>query len=389
MEIFGIGPLEFLLILIIMLVVLGPKDMVATGQKIGRFVRSVIRSPYWSAIMETSRDIRDIPGKLIREAGIEEDIAQLKKDTESTLGEINQDMKSTAQEIQQDLKETTQEMQVIVPPLLDGNTILPQQVLPAPQAAPAPQESEAPQVAPAQQVTEAPEGSVPFSSEKPTESLEIEPAATALPDAALPFDPGSPEALLTPPETTGVDSLSVGTTEVGTTGVETAPVEAAAPPPAETAPLEEPTAEAAADPASEIPAAPPSGEGAPGRDPMTVEVRPVAPEGIGLSVPELSHEPGNGRTHPSSIAIAPTQVEAPEADPPAPASAASAEAPLLPPPAPRARRASRKKAAPPEALPAENSSPSASSAEGGSTDASQAPPSSANPPNPDPTNFDI
>ena len=116
MNILGIGPLEFLLILIIMLVVLGPKDMVATGRKIGRFIRNVIRSPYWSTIMETSKEIRDIPAKLVREAGIEEDIAQLKKDTQESLQQIQDDMQTTAQEIHQDMQVT---METVALPSMD------------------------------------------------------------------------------------------------------------------------------------------------------------------------------------------------------------------------------------------------------------------------------
>jgi sec-independent protein translocase protein TatB len=79
MEIFGIGPLEFLLIVVIMLVVLGPKEMVATAGKIGRFIRQVVRSPMWGTIMQTSKDVRDLPTKIIREAGLETEIAQLKE----------------------------------------------------------------------------------------------------------------------------------------------------------------------------------------------------------------------------------------------------------------------------------------------------------------------
>jgi Sec-independent protein translocase protein TatA len=79
MEIFGIGPLEFVLIVVIMLIVLGPKEMVVTAGKIGRFVRQIIRSPMWGTIMQTSKDVRDLPTKIIREAGLEEDIAQIKE----------------------------------------------------------------------------------------------------------------------------------------------------------------------------------------------------------------------------------------------------------------------------------------------------------------------
>ena len=44
MELFGIGPLELLFILIIALIVLGPKDMVKAGRTLGRFMRQLMMS---------------------------------------------------------------------------------------------------------------------------------------------------------------------------------------------------------------------------------------------------------------------------------------------------------------------------------------------------------
>ncbi|MDD5370501.1 MAG: hypothetical protein PHQ40_15570 [Anaerolineaceae bacterium] len=79
MEILGIGPLELLLIVILMLVVMGPKDMVKTGQKLGRFIRQIIRSPAWSNMMNTTREIRELPTKFVRESGLEEDLQEINK----------------------------------------------------------------------------------------------------------------------------------------------------------------------------------------------------------------------------------------------------------------------------------------------------------------------
>jgi Sec-independent protein translocase protein TatA len=72
MDILGIGPLELFFILIIALIVLGPNDMVKAGRTIGRFLRKVVTSPSWRVVQQTSRDIRYLPNKLIREAGLEE-----------------------------------------------------------------------------------------------------------------------------------------------------------------------------------------------------------------------------------------------------------------------------------------------------------------------------
>jgi sec-independent protein translocase protein TatB len=72
MDFLGIGPLELVFILIIALIILGPKDMVKAGRTIGRLLRNLITSPNWRAIQQTSREIRSLPTRLIREAGLEE-----------------------------------------------------------------------------------------------------------------------------------------------------------------------------------------------------------------------------------------------------------------------------------------------------------------------------
>lgn len=72
MEFLGIGPLELLFVVIIALIVLGPKDMVKAGKTIGRTLRKIVTSPNWRAIQQTSRELRQLPNRLIREAGIEE-----------------------------------------------------------------------------------------------------------------------------------------------------------------------------------------------------------------------------------------------------------------------------------------------------------------------------
>ena len=79
MEIFGIGPLEVLLILVIALIVMGPNDMVKTGRTIGKFLRNLVKSPTWQAVQQTSRDLRYLPNRLMREAGMEEEVEQLKE----------------------------------------------------------------------------------------------------------------------------------------------------------------------------------------------------------------------------------------------------------------------------------------------------------------------
>ena len=86
MEILGIGPLELLFILIIALIILGPNDMVKAGKTLGKYMRKIITSPTWKAIQTTSQELKYLPQKLIRDAGLDEinedlpDFKQISKD---------------------------------------------------------------------------------------------------------------------------------------------------------------------------------------------------------------------------------------------------------------------------------------------------------------------
>lgn len=77
MEILGIGPLELAFIILIALIVLGPSDMVKAGKTIGRFLRQVVTSPTWRAVNQTSQELRRLPTRLMREAGLEESAKEL------------------------------------------------------------------------------------------------------------------------------------------------------------------------------------------------------------------------------------------------------------------------------------------------------------------------
>jgi Sec-independent protein translocase protein TatA len=94
MDIFGIGPLEVFFILLIALIIFGPSDMVKAGRTIGSFLRKLITSPSWRLVQQTSNDLRHLPNKLIREAGMEEDLTQMKELAQpAELTEVNAELK--------------------------------------------------------------------------------------------------------------------------------------------------------------------------------------------------------------------------------------------------------------------------------------------------------
>ena len=89
MEILNIGPLELIIILALMFIVLGPKDMVKTAQSIGRWVRSVTHSEMWREVWGISQDIRELPKKLMEETGLEEALTDVKQTTQEMSNELN------------------------------------------------------------------------------------------------------------------------------------------------------------------------------------------------------------------------------------------------------------------------------------------------------------
>jgi sec-independent protein translocase protein TatB len=71
MDIFGIGASELVFIILIAIIVLGPKDMQKAGRTIGRFLNQLMRSDSWKVFQKTSNELRNLPRNLMREANME------------------------------------------------------------------------------------------------------------------------------------------------------------------------------------------------------------------------------------------------------------------------------------------------------------------------------
>src|SRR5258706_3135319 len=83
MEILGIGPSELIFIIVIALIVLGPKDMQKAGKSIGQYLNKLVRSDGWKAFQQTSRELRNLPTNLMREANI--DLAETEKEIRKSM----------------------------------------------------------------------------------------------------------------------------------------------------------------------------------------------------------------------------------------------------------------------------------------------------------------
>jgi sec-independent protein translocase protein TatB len=84
MEILGIGPSELIFIIIIALIVLGPKDMQKAGRTLGKWLRRVVTSDGWKLFQQTSREIQTLPNRLMRDAALDE-LKELQKDLKQPL----------------------------------------------------------------------------------------------------------------------------------------------------------------------------------------------------------------------------------------------------------------------------------------------------------------
>jgi Sec-independent protein translocase protein TatA len=81
MEFLGIGPLELLVILILVMIIFSPKDLAQAGRTMGRFLNQLNRSETWRSMKQVSMEMQDLPTRLAREAQLE-DLKELQKGIE-------------------------------------------------------------------------------------------------------------------------------------------------------------------------------------------------------------------------------------------------------------------------------------------------------------------
>jgi len=81
MNIFGIGFPELLFIFVIALIVLGPRNLVKTSTQLSSAIRRFVTSDTWKSIVHSTKEIRDIQGKIIGDTGLQESINTLRNST--------------------------------------------------------------------------------------------------------------------------------------------------------------------------------------------------------------------------------------------------------------------------------------------------------------------
>ena len=107
MEFLGIGPGELLFIVIIALIILGPRDMQKAGRTIGKWMRRVVTSDGWRLFQQTSREIQTLPNRLMREAALDE-LKEMQKDIRQPLDELKGMHSNLRQELTQPIEVNSQ-----------------------------------------------------------------------------------------------------------------------------------------------------------------------------------------------------------------------------------------------------------------------------------------
>jgi Sec-independent protein translocase protein TatA len=72
MELFGIGPMELVFIILLVVIIFGPKDIVKTGKTVGDGLNKFVRSDTWKTINQTSRALKNLPTRLMQQTGLDE-----------------------------------------------------------------------------------------------------------------------------------------------------------------------------------------------------------------------------------------------------------------------------------------------------------------------------
>lgn len=137
MDIFGIGPLELFFVVLIALLVLGPRDMVKAGRTLGRILRNIVQSDTWRAVQAISKDMRNLPTRLMREANLEDDVKALQVETEQIrrqldMGAVEKDIARAQAELKKESSDALADW--TTPPDGDAPSIRPPQIPDSPPA---------------------------------------------------------------------------------------------------------------------------------------------------------------------------------------------------------------------------------------------------------------
>jgi Sec-independent protein translocase protein TatA len=88
MDFLGVGPMELFFVVILALIILGPKDMQKAGRTMGRWMNNLVKSDTWKLVRQASNKIKYLPNELMREAGLDE----IKKTSQAINKEVGKEI---------------------------------------------------------------------------------------------------------------------------------------------------------------------------------------------------------------------------------------------------------------------------------------------------------
>ena len=89
MKFLNVGALELLFILLLAFIVLGPEKAIKTAGDVARWIRDLTKSEFWRDLVSTSREIQNIPTKLMDDVELKNTIEDLDRSWGETKGTIN------------------------------------------------------------------------------------------------------------------------------------------------------------------------------------------------------------------------------------------------------------------------------------------------------------
>ena len=112
MDFLGVGPMELIFVLIIALIIMGPKDMQKAGKTIGKWLNGFVRSDSWKILRQASNKIKYLPNELMREAGIDE-LNKMSRDLNS---DLKKEMSTKIDDPFKSWKQQSPDIKTILPP---------------------------------------------------------------------------------------------------------------------------------------------------------------------------------------------------------------------------------------------------------------------------------
>ncbi len=104
----GIGPLELLTLLVLVLILFNPRDIANGAKNVGRFINRVTRSDNFKLIQQTSREIQNLPARLAQEAELDE-LKQTGETLKQDLNTVGQQLRGATTEAAQQAAEAVKD----------------------------------------------------------------------------------------------------------------------------------------------------------------------------------------------------------------------------------------------------------------------------------------